>query len=253
MCGSSDGTILPRQARRAAFRSPTTTPHAPAGAGDHGHGRFDVGAVEVGHLLLGDLADVILADGGHLVPLGTPEAVSMPQAFLISSAAGGVLVTKVKLRSAYTVMTTGIIMPMSPLVRSLKSLVNWAMSRRIVPGPGPQGGRASPCPRGPGISHSQLFSVPLFVHLQMFWFMVPAEPSSAGMPPHLRAAGDTGNRTSYQSLTGSTWSSSRSTGVSRPNMDTMTRTRSLSASSSSTVPRKPSRGPSTTFTVSPSA
>ena len=31
---------------------------------------------------------------------GTPEAVSMPQAFFISSAAGGVLVIKVKLRSA---------------------------------------------------------------------------------------------------------------------------------------------------------
>ena len=32
----------------------------------------------------------------------------MPQAFLMSRAAGGVLVMKEKLRSEYTVMTTGI-------------------------------------------------------------------------------------------------------------------------------------------------
>lgn len=39
----------------------------------------------------------------------------MPQAFLMSRAAGGVLVMKEKLRSEYTVMTTGIIMPMCAL------------------------------------------------------------------------------------------------------------------------------------------
>ena len=40
--------------------------------------------------------------------LGLPEAVLMPAAFLIRTAAGGVLVMKLKERSAYTVMTTGI-------------------------------------------------------------------------------------------------------------------------------------------------
>ena len=41
---------------------------------------------------------------------------------------------------------------------------------------------------------------------------------------------------SCYSLMTSTWSSSRSTGVSRPNMETTTRTRSFSGSSSSTTP-----------------
>ena len=43
------------------------------------------------------------------------------------TAAGGVLVIKLKERSAYTVMTTGMIRPMSFLVRSLNSLVKAAM------------------------------------------------------------------------------------------------------------------------------
>ena len=51
----------------------------------------------------------------------------MLQAFLMSTAAGGVLVMKVKERSEYTVIMTGMIMPMSPLVRSLNSLVKAAM------------------------------------------------------------------------------------------------------------------------------
>ena len=44
--------------------------HGAAGAGDHGDGGVDVGAVEVGHLLLGDLANVFLGDGCDLVSLG---------------------------------------------------------------------------------------------------------------------------------------------------------------------------------------
>ena len=43
--------------------------HGAAGAGYHADGGFDVGAVEVGHLLLGDLADVFLADSCDLVSL----------------------------------------------------------------------------------------------------------------------------------------------------------------------------------------
>ena len=42
------------------------------------------------------------------VLLGVPEAVSMPHAFLIRTAAGGVFVMKENERSAKTVMTTGI-------------------------------------------------------------------------------------------------------------------------------------------------
>ena len=62
-----------------------------------------------------------------LVLLGTPEPDSMLHSFLIRTAAGGVLVMKLKERSEYTVMTTGMIMPMSFLVRSLNSLVKAAM------------------------------------------------------------------------------------------------------------------------------
>jgi hypothetical protein len=53
-----------------------------------------------------------------------------------------------KLRSAYTVMTTGIIMPMSPLVRSLKSLVNWPMLMPYWPSAGPTGGAGVALPAG---------------------------------------------------------------------------------------------------------
>ena len=72
----------------------------------------------------------------------------MPQAFLMSRAAGGVLVMKVKLLSEYTVMTTGIIMPMSALVRSLKSLVNWPMFTPYWPRAGPTGGAGVALPAG---------------------------------------------------------------------------------------------------------
>ena len=43
--------------------------HGAAGTGDHADGGLDVGAVEIAHLLLGDLADIFLADGGDLVTL----------------------------------------------------------------------------------------------------------------------------------------------------------------------------------------
>ena len=46
-----------------------------------------------------------------LVLLGTPEPLSMPMAYMLSMGVGGVLVMKVKERSAYTVMTTGILKP----------------------------------------------------------------------------------------------------------------------------------------------
>ena len=51
------------------------------------------------------------------VLFGVPDAVSIPTAFLISTGAGGVFVINEKLRSAKTVITTGIISPISPFVR----------------------------------------------------------------------------------------------------------------------------------------
>ena len=44
--------------------------HGTAGACDHAHCGLNVGAVEVGHLLLCDLAKIFLADGCNLVSLG---------------------------------------------------------------------------------------------------------------------------------------------------------------------------------------
>jgi hypothetical protein len=64
------------------------------------------------------------------------------------TAAGGVLVIKEKERSAYTVMTTGIIMPMSFFVRSLNSLVKAAMLMPCWPRAGPTGGAGVALPAG---------------------------------------------------------------------------------------------------------
>ena len=67
---------------------------------------------------------VILAT---LVLLGTPEPLLMPHAFLRRTAAGGVFVINVNERSAYTVITTGMIRPLSFFVLALKSFVNASM------------------------------------------------------------------------------------------------------------------------------
>src|SRR4051794_211995 len=58
---------------------------------------------------------------------GSPEPLSMPIAWRISTAAGGVLVMKVKERSSKTVISTGIVVPMSPEVWALKALTNSMM------------------------------------------------------------------------------------------------------------------------------
>lgn len=55
---------------------------------------------------------------------------------------------KVKERSEYTVMITGIIMPISFLVRSLNSLVKAAMLTPCWPRAGPTGGRGRCLARG---------------------------------------------------------------------------------------------------------
>ena len=58
------------------------------------------------------------------VLLGTPEPDLMLQAFFSKTAAGGVLVIKLKLLSAYTVMTTGMIRSPLSAVLALNSFVN---------------------------------------------------------------------------------------------------------------------------------
>src|SRR4051812_31563371 len=58
-------------------------------------------------------------------------------------------------------------------------------------------------------------------------------------------------RTECGYLTRSTCSNSSSTGVARPKMETETFTRPFSKSSSSTIPLKLAKGPSSTLTASP--
>ena len=63
-----------------------------------------------------------------LAVLGVPLPFSMPMALRISTAAGGVFMMKVKLRSEYTVITVGIGRPFSSLpVCALNCLQNSMM------------------------------------------------------------------------------------------------------------------------------
>ena len=43
--------------------------HAAAGAGNHAHSCFDIGAVEIGHLELCDFAKILTAEGSNLITL----------------------------------------------------------------------------------------------------------------------------------------------------------------------------------------
>ena len=61
------------------------------------------------------------------VLLGTPDPDFRLQAFLRRTAAGGVFVTKLKLLSAYTVITTGMIRSPLSAVLALNSFVNCTM------------------------------------------------------------------------------------------------------------------------------
>src|ERR1700677_5136522 len=74
--------------------------------------------------------------------LGVPDPLSMPAAFSSNTGAGGVLVMKVKLRSAYTVITTGMVMPVisGVEVRALNCLQNSIMLTCAWPSAGPTGG-----------------------------------------------------------------------------------------------------------------
>ena len=74
--------------------------HGAAGAGYHADGGLDVGAVKVGHLLLGDLADIFLADSGDLVSLGNAGSGIDTAGLLDEQGGGGSLGDKGKLRSA---------------------------------------------------------------------------------------------------------------------------------------------------------
>ena len=72
----------------------------------------------------------------------------MPIAWRISTAAGGVLVTKVNDRSSKTVISTGMVVPMSPAVCALNALTNSMMLMPCWPSAGPTGGAGEAWPPG---------------------------------------------------------------------------------------------------------
>src|SRR5918998_2416528 len=80
---------------------------------------------------------------------GLPEPLGTPAAFFKRSAAGGVLVSKVKERSAKTVMTTGIFKSGSICaVLALNALQNSMMLTPCWPSAGPMGGAGLAFPAG---------------------------------------------------------------------------------------------------------
>src|SRR5438105_11826174 len=79
---------------------------------------------------------------------GSLEPFSIPAARFKSTAAGGVLVMKVKERSAYTVMITGMMRPACACVCALNVLQNSMMLTPRWPSAGPTGGLGFACPAG---------------------------------------------------------------------------------------------------------
>ena len=83
-----------------------------------------------------------------LVLLGSPDPFSIPAAWRSSTDAGGVLVTNENVRSAYTVISTGTIVPTMEAVRSLYALQNSMMFTPCCPSAGPTGGAGVAFPAG---------------------------------------------------------------------------------------------------------
>ena len=79
---------------------------------------------------------------------GSPEPFWIPIASLISTAAGGVFVMKVKLRSSKTVISTGMIVPESCWVCALNALQKSMMLTPCWPRAGPTGGAGFAAPAG---------------------------------------------------------------------------------------------------------
>ena len=83
-----------------------------------------------------------------LFACGSPEPLSIPIASLIRTAAGGVFVMKVKLRSSKTVISTGMIVPESCWVCALNALQKSMMLTPCWPRAGPTGGAGLAAPAG---------------------------------------------------------------------------------------------------------
>src|SRR3954453_264823 len=95
----------------------------------------------------------------------------MPMAWRISTAAGGVLVTNVNDRSSKTVITTGIVVPMSPDVAALNALTNSMMLIPCWPSAGPTGGAGEAWP--PGACNLMVVRTFFAIQGSLFGFRLP--------------------------------------------------------------------------------
>ncbi len=141
------------------------------------------------------------------VLFGTPEPDFRLQAFLSRTAAGGVLVMKLKLLSAYTVITTGMIRSPLSAVLALNSLVNCTMFTPCCPSAGPTGGAGVALPAG---ICNLIYPVTFFAILR---HLLNKCGNCGNFPPTKRPWG-----ISYIFLTSAKLIS---TGVSRPNSSTL--------------------------------
>ena len=122
--------------------------HAARGAHDLALGALDVDSIEVFHLDLGDLAQLLAGDLADFDPVGFRGPFVNPKALRSRSATGGVLVIKVKLPSAKMVSSTGIMLPAWLDVRALYSLQKAIMLIPCGPKAGPTGGAGVALPAG---------------------------------------------------------------------------------------------------------
>ena len=83
-----------------------------------------------------------------LLRLGSPEPLSMPRASRSSTAAGGVLVMNVNVRSSNTVISTGTMVLPDACVWALNDLQNSMMLTPCWPSAGPTGGAGLAWPAG---------------------------------------------------------------------------------------------------------
>merc|ERR1719291_215412 len=81
-------------------------------------------------------------------PKGVPLPLATPAAFFSSSEVGGVLRMNEKLRSSYTLISTGTIVPALSAVLALYSLQNIMMLTPAAPSAGPMGGAGLALPAG---------------------------------------------------------------------------------------------------------
>ena len=115
--------------------------HAARAARDRAHRSLEIGRRQIRLLDLGDLLELRTRDLADLVRVGCAAALFDPLALRMSTAAGGVFMMKVKLRSEYAVITTGIGRPFSSFaVCALNCLQNSMMFTPCWPSAGPIGG-----------------------------------------------------------------------------------------------------------------